>query len=168
MKNKSPVLTATLIVAAGVLICSALMQLIYLIVVLASPLTYHYSFILGNLLMSVTVVLNFLLMSLSIRHIIASGDTEGVRRRIQLSHMLRSLLILIILVIAFVFKQHFNIISTTITIAFPQISIFAWRILTRGKALPDDTTPPPDSADAIAGEPADVPATEESREEDNG
>ncbi len=131
MKLEPAVRRASLIVAVGVLICSVIMQLIYLIVVLASPLTWHYSFLLGNLLMGVAVTLNFFLMSVGVQKSVATGNPDGIRHRVQLSYTLRSFLMIGILVIAFIFHRHFHIISTVITVAFPQIAVFASRIFLR-------------------------------------
>ncbi len=133
MKIEKPVLRATAIVGTGVLVCSVIMQLVYLIVVLASPLTYHYSFILGNLLMGVTMVLNFFLMSLNMQKTIETGNTDGVRRRIQFNHILRNFLFIGVLVVSFIFRQHFHIIATIITVSFPQITIFASHLILRKK-----------------------------------
>ncbi len=140
MKIEPAVRRATLLITAGVLICSAVMQVIYLIITLASPLTWHYSFLLGNLLMSAASVLNFFLMSYNMQRVIASGNTDGVRRRIQFNHMLRSLMMAGVLVIAFLFRQHFHIVATIISVGFPQLTMLFSHFFTR-KKQPDAQSP---------------------------
>ncbi len=166
MKLDPSVRRATLIVAAGVLICSIIMQLIYLIVVLLSPLTWHYSFILGNLLMGTVVILNFFFMSYGMQQTIASGDTDGVRRRVQFNHLLRNLLMIGTLVIAFVFHQHFHIVATVVTIAFPQVTVLLSRLFLHDK---EPESPVPATGDGDATEASAAPAVPDTgREEDNG
>ncbi len=170
MKIDRSVKEATAWVALGVLFLSVLMQLIYLIVVLIAPtLSWHYSFLLGNLLMGVTVVLNFFLMSLGIQNAVSSGNEEFARKRVRYSQSLRSLMVIAVLVVAFVFRNVFNIVSTIITVAFPQISIYLIRIIRRdrfdgtaegttaaaGETLPSDQTAA-DSTEEIAAEGAAV------------
>ncbi len=160
MKIDASVRRATLIVAAGVMICSAVMQLVYLIIVMSVPsLSWHYSFVLGNLLMGSVMVLNFFLMSVGIQRTVESGDVEHVKLKIRFSYVLRSLLVLAALIISFVFGNQFHIVATIITVSFPQITILLSRLFIRNQSptpLPvsaeEGETPPAEQADATGGE----------------
>ncbi len=160
MKIDPQVRRASLIVAAGVLVCSAVMQLIYLIVTLATPLTWHYSFVLGNVLMGVAVTLNFFLMSLSVQHTVAAGNADNVRLRIRLSYALRSLMMLAVLIVSFVFRQHFHIVATVITVSFPQLAILVARKFIHEEE-PVAPASPAESEEEVADAPLDAGGEEE-------
>jgi hypothetical protein len=173
LKIDHSVKEATGIIAIGVVGLSLLMELIYGIVVLIAPtLHWEYSFLLGNLLMGVTVILNFFLMALGIRRAVDSEDPAIAKKKMQLSQMLRSILIIGILIMAFLLPC-FHIVSTIITVAFPQITVFLARLIRRDRfadevpealgtqELSDAAPDAPEAPTEAQPDRADTPDTEE-------
>ena len=148
MKITRAVKEATTIVALGVLLLSLLMQGVYLLVVLLSPaLTWHYSFVLGNLLMGTAVILNFFLMALSINGAV-EGDPELAQKRVRFNHTLRSLMMVAFLVLAFLLPNVFNIVATAVPVTFPQIAVIVYNVFHR-KGQSSDTDNP--DAEEVTG-----------------
>ena len=133
MKLSRAVKEATTVISLGVLSLSFLMQAIYLLVVALSPaLTWHYSFLLGNLLMGATVVFNFFLMAVGINSSVGA-DPEFARKKAQFSHTLRSLLVIGVLVLAFLLPQVFHRVATVVPVTFVQISVLVYNLLLHRK-----------------------------------
>ena len=107
----------TVYIALVTLILSMLMQSVFLI--------FHrwdYTVLLGNLLGFAAGVLNFFLMGLTVQKAVLL-DEEAAKNKVQISQMLRMVMLIAFAVIAGVFKC-FNLIAFVITLLFPRIAIF--------------------------------------------
>lgn len=141
---------ATVQIAVGVLAFSAVMQVIYTILVLAIPaLHYAWSFPVGNLFMACIMTLNFFLMARGFYRAVDTGDTEAAKKQIQFSHLMRTAMIIFALVASFLMdmKTYAGGIAACITVAFPQFTVFALRMLHR---VGENETPDTPAQDATA------------------
>lgn len=107
----------TLYIAVFTLIFSVLMQSVFLII-----RRWDFTVLLGNLLGYAAAVLNFLLMGITVQKAVLL-DEDGAKKKVQLSQMLRTLMLVAFAVVAGVFKC-FNLIAFVIPLLFPRIAIF--------------------------------------------
>lgn len=97
-KNTNPVIAETLRIALGLLICLALMIGVYLLID-----KYQTKVLIGGIVGTVIAVGNFFFMAVGLSNL-ADGATEGkIRVRIQGSFMIRTVVMLVLLVIAIKF-----------------------------------------------------------------
>lgn len=118
MKIDRSVKKETLIIAAGSLFLSAVMELIFL---LAGA--FDYTVPLGNLLGLAAAVGNFFAMGVSLQSAISTGDPDRARKMMRLSQSARFLGLIIIVAVAAVVPV-FNIIAAVVPLIFPRAVIF--------------------------------------------
>ena len=100
-----------------VLILSALMQAIYLFAG-----HWNYTVLLGNILGGGAGILNFFLMGVGIQSAL-DKDQKGAKTTVSFSHTYRTLLLLVILAIAY-FVKIFDIVPTVIALFFASFGIY--------------------------------------------
>ena len=134
MKTDANLKKATVQMAVGILAFSAIMEVIYAILALAIPaLHYAWSFPVGNLFMACIMTLNFFLMARGFYRAVDTGDEAIAKKQIQVSHLLRTAMIIFALVGCFVMDMNTYAggIAACITVAFPQFTVFALRMFHR-------------------------------------
>ena len=107
----------TVYIALVTLILSMLMQSVFLIIH-----RWDYTVLLGNLLGFAAGVLNFFLMGLTVQKAVLL-DEDAAKNKVQISQMLRMVMLVAFAVIAGVFKC-FNLAAFVITLLFPRIAVF--------------------------------------------
>ena len=107
----------TVYIALVTLILSMLMQSVFLIIH-----RWNYTVLLGNLLGFAAGVLNFFLMGLTVQKAVLL-DEEAAKNKVQISQMLRMVMLIAFAVIAGVVKC-FNLAAFVITLLFPRIAVF--------------------------------------------
>lgn len=107
----------TVYIALVTLILSMLMQSVFLIIH-----RWDYTVLLGNLLGFAAGVLNFFLMGLTVQKAVLL-DEEAAKNKVQISQMLRMVMLIAFAVIAGVVKC-FNLAAFVITLLFPRIAVF--------------------------------------------
>ena len=150
MKTDANLKKATVQMAVGILALSAIMEVIYAILALAIPaLHYAWSFPVGNLFMACIMTLNFFLMARGFYRAVDTGDEAIAKKQIQVSHLLRTAMIIFALVGCFVMDMNTYAggIAACITVAFPQFTVFALRMFHR---VGENETPDIPAQDATA------------------
>lgn len=174
MKPVSPVREATIRMAAGIAILTALTEVVYVILAIAlPPLTYTWRFTVGNIFMAGIMVLNFHMMAHTMYAAVDGGDSEGAQRQIRFSHTVRSIMVVLALVACFMFGygvrpestfRYESGIAACISVLYPQITAFSLQLFHRGED-PATAAPAPDiSADTDAPDAPEGPAGEEPTE----
>ena len=107
----------TVYIALVTLILSMLMQSVFLIIH-----RWDYTVLLGNLLGFAAGVLNFFLMGLTVQKAVLL-DEEAAKKKVQISQMLRMVMLIAFAVIAGVIKC-FNLAAFVITLLFPRVAVF--------------------------------------------
>ena len=114
----------TAIIAGGSAVCSVLMNLIFFLVARFTDICeYKYTVITGSVLGWAIAVLNFLLMGVTIQNAVALEDKQMAKKKIQLSYMLRTGL-LVAAMAAGVLLPWFHWLPVLISVIFPRIVIF--------------------------------------------
>lgn len=116
MKLDATVRRETVNIAAGTLICSALMQSVFLLI-----RRWDYTVLLGNLLGGGAAILNFLLLGLTIQRALLHGE-ENLAARMKLSQLARTLVLLGVAVLGVVLPC-FQMWAVLISLFFPRITI---------------------------------------------
>lgn len=107
----------TVYIALVTLILSMVMQSVFLIIH-----RWDYTVLLGNLLGFAAGVLNFFLMGLTVQKAVLL-DEEAAKNKVQISQMLRMVMLIAFAVIAGVVKC-FSLAAFVITLLFPRIAVF--------------------------------------------
>ena len=110
------VLKETRFIAVFVLLCSLLMQAVFLVIGM-----WDYTVLLGNLLGAALAVGNFFLMGLTVQHCLTMEPDEA-RKRMKLSQQGRMLMLLVLCVIGGVLP-FLNTIAVLIPQLFPRIGV---------------------------------------------
>ncbi len=108
------VLKSTRYIIVVVLICSLLMQAVFLMIG-----QWDYTVVLGNLLGAATAIFNFFLMAVTVQRSLEMAPDDA-SKRVKSSHSLRMLMQLVICVIGGVVPC-FNIFAVVIPLVFPSI-----------------------------------------------
>lgn len=116
MKINSTVRFETVYIAAWVIVCSALLEAIFLIIG-----KWDYTVILGNLLSGSAAVLNFLFMGITVQKAV-DMEQKKAAHTIKISQSLRTLFLFVVAAIG-VALSCFNIFSALIPLFFPRIAI---------------------------------------------
>jgi len=106
----------TRFIALVVLICSAVMQAVYLVIG-----QWNYRVLLGNLLGAALAVGNFFLMGLAIQKALGKSQ-EDAAQQMKLSQRLRLLLLGVVVVIGAVLPC-FDLIAILLPLLFPRIGV---------------------------------------------
>ena len=106
----------TRFIALVVLICSAVMQAVYLVIG-----QWNYRVLLGNLLGAALAVGNFFLMGLAIQKALGKSQEDAVQQ-MKLSQRLRLLLLGVVVVIGAVLPC-FDLIAILLPLLFPRIGV---------------------------------------------
>lgn len=114
----------TAIIAGGSAVCSVLMNLIFFLAARFTDICeYNYTVITGSVLGWAIAVLNFLLMGVTIQNAVALEDKQMAKKKIQLSYMLRTVL-LVAAMAAGVLLPWFHWLPVLVSVIFPRIVIF--------------------------------------------
>ncbi len=114
----------TAIIAGGSAVCSVLMNLIFFLAARFTDVcVYDYTVITGSVLGWAIAVLNFLLMGVTIQNAVALEDEQMAKKKIQLSYMLRTVL-LVAAMAAGVLLPWFHWLPVLVSVIFPRIVIF--------------------------------------------
>ncbi len=105
----------TLYIAIWVLALSFVMEIIVLLIG-----KWDVFFLLGNLLSAFICVANFLLMGIGVQKALLKNDEKEAKQVIKVSHMLRTLGLILLTVLGVVF---FNIWAVIIPLIFPRIAL---------------------------------------------
>lgn len=132
-KIDKTVLKETLFVAAGTVLLSILMNLVFLIIG-----KWDVTVLLGNLLGAAGSILNFFLMGLTIQSSIGK-DEKSIKTRVRFSIILREMLLFGIAVVCVLLPNVFNIIALLISYFFPRVAIM---FRPKFKLPGDDDAPP--------------------------
>ncbi len=131
----------TAIIAGGSAVCSVLMNLIFFLTARFTDVCeYDYTVIAGSVLGWAIAVLNFLLMGITIQNAVALEDEQMAKKKIQLSYMLRTVL-LVAAMAAGVLLPCFHWLPVLVSVIFPRIVIFFRSIVlkkTEGEAASAD------------------------------
>lgn len=106
----------TTFIAAVVLICSAVLQAVYLIIG-----QWNYSVLLGNLLGAALAVGNFFLMGLTIQKALGKSEQDA-SQQMKLSQRLRMLLMIVVAAVGAALPC-FDLIAVLIPMLFPRIGV---------------------------------------------
>ena len=117
MKIDETVKKETVYIASFTLIFSVLMEAVFLIIH-----QWDYTVLLGNILGFTAAVLNFFLMGLTVQKAVLL-DEKGAKNKVQISQMLRMVMLIAFAVAAGVFKC-FDLVAFVIPLLFPRIAIF--------------------------------------------
>lgn len=112
----------TLFIAGVTLICSMLMQAVFLIIG-----KWDYTVLLGNLLGAVLAVGNFFLLGLTIQKVVSLPEDEA-KSKIKVSQQLRLLMLVIGCAIAGALPC-FHLVATLIPLLFPRIGATVWGMM---------------------------------------
>ena len=122
MKKIDPaVIKESKYIAVWVVLLSVLMEAVFLIIGM-----WDYTVLLGNLLIGVTVILNFFLMGLSIQNALEKEEKEA-KNTLKLSRTYRMLMLFVVIVVGVVLPV-FNMWAVVIPVLFPRVAI-AFRVL---------------------------------------
>lgn len=119
----------TINIAIGILICSVITQMIFLIIG-----NYNLGVLLGSIYGGVVVLLNFFLMGLTVQNVTKIEDQSEAKKRIQLSYSIRQLVLFLLIgagmYIAVTFEI-FHWFPILIAVLYPRITIAAISIYRR-------------------------------------
>ena len=149
MKVDPTVKKETLYICLVTLIMSMLMQSVFLIIG-----KWDLGVLFGNLLGAGTGILNFFLMGLGVQKAVSS-DEKKAREIMRGSHALRFALMIVLLAVALIFSNVFNLIATLASLLFATIAVYLRMIFNKDKKT---ATAPAEAA---------APAAE-AEEEDDG
>lgn len=103
-------------ISAAILICSAVMQAVYLIAG-----QWNYRILLGNLLGAGLAAGNFLLMGLTIQKALGKSEKDAAQQ-MKLSHRLRMLMIAAVVIVGAALPC-FDLVAMLLPLLFPRIGI---------------------------------------------
>ena len=115
-KIDSTILKETKYIAVWVILCSMLMEAIFLVIS-----RWDYTVLLGNLLGAFTAVLNFFLMGLTVQSALQKEEKEA-KTTIRFSQIYRNIMIIIVAVLGFVLPC-FNNWAVILPLLFPRVAI---------------------------------------------
>ena len=118
---------STRYIALVVLLCSLLMQAVFLLIG-----QWDYTVLLGNLLGAATAILNFFIMAQTVAKALAQGDGDNARKKTQFSRTMRMLMMALICVIGAV-APCFNLYAVAIPLVFPSIGAYLSGVLMKNK-----------------------------------
>lgn len=125
MKSLDPtVKRETVYIAVATLLCSALMQAVFLILG-----HWDYTVLLGNLLGAAAAVGNFLLLGISVQKALDKEKKDAVNF-MRLSQIGRTLLLFAVALVGYLVSV-FNILALVITYLFPRLAIAARPLIKR-------------------------------------
>ena len=132
MKDKNPVVTETLRILVGLLICLALMFGVYLIVQ-----RFSIPVLAGGIVGTVIAAANFFFMGVGLSNLLEDASTEKIRLRTQTSFLIRTLAILALLVVAIKFCGC-DALSTLLPLLFVRPVIMVEQFILRSKTRSDE------------------------------
>ncbi len=115
MKVDKVVAKETCYTALGVIVCSVIMQIVFLILG-----KYDYTVLLGSIYGAVIVTLNFFFLGITVQHAVDIEDPDEAKKKIQISYHARRFLIFV-LAAAGAILPCFNFIAVLVTLIFPRI-----------------------------------------------
>lgn len=115
-KIDGTVLNETKYISFWVLILSLLMQAVFLVIG-----KWDFSVLLGNLLTSFAVIVNFLLMGITVQNALEKEEKEA-KNLMRMSQMYRFLFLLVVIVVGVVLSC-FNTWAVIIPVFFPRIAV---------------------------------------------
>lgn len=127
MKIDPTVKKETLFVSMVTLILSMLMQSVFLIIG-----KWDISVLLGNVLGAGIGIANFFLLGLGVQKAVSS-DEKKAKEVIRGSHALRFAFIIVLLAIAIIFSNVFNIITTLASLLFATIAVYLRTVFNKDK-----------------------------------
>ena len=127
MKVNPTVKKETLYICLVTLIMSMLMQSVFLIIG-----KWDLGVLFGNLLGAGTGILNFFLMGLGVQKAVSS-DEKKAREIMRGSHALRFALMIVLLAVALIFSNVFNLIATLASLLFATIAVYLRMIFNKDK-----------------------------------
>ena len=127
MKIDPVVKKETLFVSLVTLILSMLMQSVFLIIG-----KWDISVLLGNLLGAGIGILNFFLMGLGVQKAVSSDETKA-KAVMRGSHALRFAVMIVLLAVALIFSNVFNIIATLASLLFATVAVYMRAIFSKDK-----------------------------------
>lgn len=105
-------------IALWVVILSLLMESVFLIIS-----RWDFTVILGNLLGAAAAILNFFLLGLTVQNVANKDDQDRAKTTMKFSQVFRLLALAIVIILAIIFKNVFNLWATIIPLIFPRIAI---------------------------------------------
>lgn len=115
-KIDGTVLNETKYISFWVLILSLLMQAVFLVIG-----KWDFSVLLGNILTSFAVIVNFLLMGITVQNALEKEEKEA-KNLMRMSQMYRFLFLLVVIVVGVVLSC-FNTWAVIIPVFFPRIAV---------------------------------------------
>lgn len=115
-KIDGTVLKETKYISFWVLILSLLMQAVFLVIG-----KWDFSVLLGNILTSFAVIVNFLLMGITVQNALEKEEKEA-KSLMRMSQMYRFLFLLVVIVVGVVLSC-FNTWAVIIPVFFPRIAV---------------------------------------------
>jgi predicted membrane protein len=157
MKVEKTVVTETAFVAICVVVCSAVMQGVFLAIGQWNlPVLY------GNILSGCIGILNFFLLGITVQHAVHQ-EVKTAKRTMRISMLLRYLMLVAVAVLGAVFDV-FNLYSTLIALLFPRVGITIRQFALKKN---DKTEPASTVEDADINDSDDAETGEEAEGEDN-
>ena len=157
MKIDPTVKKETLYVCLVTLILSVLMQAVFLVIG-----RWEISVLFGNLLGAGTGIINFFLMGLGIQKAVSS-DEKKAREIMRGSHSLRFALMIVLLAVALIFRDYFDIIATLASLLFATMAVYLRMFSNKDKKTAVAVSPEGNSVPEAAVE---AEAKAEAEEED--
>lgn len=146
MKVDPTVKKETLYICLVTLIMSMLMQSVFLIIG-----KWDLGVLFGNLLGAGTGILNFFLMGLGVQKAVSS-DEKKAREIMRGSHALRFALMIVLLAVALIFSNVFNLIATLASLLFATIAVYLRMIFNKDKKTSPAEAAAPAAEEAGEGE----------------
>lgn len=122
MKVDKVVLKETINIGIGILVCSIITQIVFLIIG-----KYNLSVLLGSIYGGIIALLNFFLLGLTVQQIANMEDANMAKRKMQSSYSFRQLGLLIAVGIGLYISTTYNTmhwVPIVIAIFYPRITIF--------------------------------------------
>lgn len=129
MKVDKVVKKETINIAIGILICSVITQIIFMLIG-----NYNLGVLLGSIYGGVVVLLNFFLMGLTVQNVTKIENQSEAKKRIQLSYSIRQLVLFLLIGAGMYLAVTFEIFHwfpILIAVLYPRITIAAISIYRR-------------------------------------
>ena len=149
MKIDPIVRKETLFVSLVTLILSMLMQSVFLIIG-----KWDISVFLGNLLGAGIGVANFFLLGLGVQKAVSSDETKA-KEIMRGSHALRFAFMIVLLAVAIIFSNVFNIITTLASLLFATIAVYLRTVFNKDKKTAAKGTEETIAAETVTAEEGD-------------
>lgn len=149
MKIDPTVKRETLFVSLVTLILSMLMQSVFLIIG-----KWDISVLLGNVLGAGIGIANFFLLGLGVQKAVSS-DEKKAKEVMRGSHALRFAFIIVLLAIAIIFSNIFNIITTLASLLFATIAVYLRAVFNKDKNKEQTASEDSISAETVTAEEGD-------------